>query len=173
MNFFIVVKNLGNPLTGRGRREAQRRGAQLRRHRGGGREHPGHGVLHRAQRMVRLEWYLILEWQKCLIGRDLIRSSLKTEANLSVVRSLPTDKIMIETDCPWCEVRPSHAGYGKNKSTCCCLGLYIVSNFQPPAHQDQIRGVPQRQEGEVEEGSHGQEQERTLQHHVSLIKFTI
>lgn len=28
-----------------------------------------------------------------------------------MVKSLPKDKILIETDCPWCEIRPSHAGY--------------------------------------------------------------
>nr|XP_023018553.1 uncharacterized protein LOC111507483 [Leptinotarsa decemlineata] len=38
-------------------------------------------------------------------------SSLKTEENLKTVQSLPSDKILLETDCPWCEVRPSHAGY--------------------------------------------------------------
>ncbi|XP_074042324.1 deoxyribonuclease TATDN1 isoform X2 [Leptinotarsa decemlineata] len=37
--------------------------------------------------------------------------SLKTEENLKTVQSLPSDKILLETDCPWCEVRPSHAGY--------------------------------------------------------------
>lgn len=36
--------------------------------------------------------------------------SLKTEENLKVVAELPLDKIMLETDCPWCEVRPTHAG---------------------------------------------------------------
>lgn len=37
--------------------------------------------------------------------------SLKTAENLETVKSLPRDKILLETDCPWCEIRPSHAGY--------------------------------------------------------------
>lgn len=35
--------------------------------------------------------------------------SLKTEENLSVVEGIPLGSIMIESDCPWCEIRPSHA----------------------------------------------------------------
>lgn len=35
--------------------------------------------------------------------------SLKTEENLEVVKSLPLDKIMVESDAPWCEIRPSSA----------------------------------------------------------------
>ena len=37
--------------------------------------------------------------------------SLKTKENLEVVAKIPLDKIMLETDCPWCEVRPTRAGY--------------------------------------------------------------
>lgn len=35
--------------------------------------------------------------------------SLKTDANLEVVQKLPIDRLLIETDCPWCEIKASHA----------------------------------------------------------------
>jgi TatD DNase family protein len=35
--------------------------------------------------------------------------SLKTEENVEVVRQIPLERIQIETDGPWCEMRPSHA----------------------------------------------------------------
>lgn len=31
------------------------------------------------------------------------------DANLEVVAALPADRILLETDAPWCEIRPSHA----------------------------------------------------------------
>lgn len=35
--------------------------------------------------------------------------SLKTQENLDVVKELPLEKIQLETDGPWCEMRPSQA----------------------------------------------------------------
>ncbi|TWU78787.1 hypothetical protein ED733_007034 [Metarhizium rileyi] len=37
--------------------------------------------------------------------------SFKTAENCEVVRAVRLDRLMIETDGPWCEVRPSHEGY--------------------------------------------------------------
>jgi TatD DNase family protein len=37
--------------------------------------------------------------------------SLKTDENCAVVREIPLDRLMLETDGPWCEVRSSHAGW--------------------------------------------------------------
>ncbi|KAI1328095.1 hypothetical protein F5Y16DRAFT_398742 [Xylariaceae sp. FL0255] len=37
--------------------------------------------------------------------------SFKTEENCAVVRTIPLDRLMLETDGPWCEIRPTHAGW--------------------------------------------------------------
>jgi TatD DNase family protein len=37
--------------------------------------------------------------------------SLKTPENIETVRRLPLDRVILETDCPWCDVRPTHAGW--------------------------------------------------------------
>ncbi|CAH8443661.1 unnamed protein product [Dicrocoelium dendriticum] len=68
---------------------------------------PLHGVVHTfdgsfedARRLLALNFYL-----------GLNGCSLKTEENLKVVSALPVDRILLETDAPWCEIRPTHAGY--------------------------------------------------------------
>lgn len=37
--------------------------------------------------------------------------SLKTPENLKVVEQLPLDRILLETDCPYCEIKATHAGF--------------------------------------------------------------
>lgn len=56
--------------------------------------------------------------------------SLKTAENLYVVKALPVDKILLETDAPWCEVRPSHAS-----------SKYVTSQFTSKKKDKWERGV--------------------------------
>lgn len=36
---------------------------------------------------------------------------MKTRENIEVIKQIPLDRIMLETDAPWCDIRPSHASF--------------------------------------------------------------
>ncbi|KAJ5176303.1 Deoxyribonuclease Tat-D [Penicillium canariense] len=64
----------------------------------GGLVHSFTGTMEEMQRLVALGLHI-----------GVNGCSMKTEENLEVVKAIPLDRIQIETDGPWCEIRPSHA----------------------------------------------------------------
>ena len=80
--------------------------------------------------------------------------SLKTPENIETIRRLPLERVILETDCPWCDVRPTHAGWEhvitktyptiKEKKYTRDLGGgggYCVKNRTEPCHVAQIAEV--------------------------------
>lgn len=62
--------------------------------------HSFDGTLDEAKRFLDLGYYI-----------GLNGCSLKNAENLEVVKNLPKERILLETDCPWCEIRPTHASF--------------------------------------------------------------
>ncbi|KAL2020783.1 hypothetical protein VTK56DRAFT_7981 [Thermocarpiscus australiensis] len=71
--------------------------------------------------------------------------SFKTAENCAVVREIALSRLMLETDGPWCEVRPSHEGW-----------KYLVE-FEAKAKAEAARAAGQ---GEPEEQQQQQQQQQ-------------
>ncbi|KAH3695282.1 hypothetical protein DPMN_082739 [Dreissena polymorpha] len=98
---FEMVEQLQLPLFLHSRNAAEDFSAIIRRHRDkikGGVVHSFTGTKEEAADI--LDQGLFIGINGC---------SLKTQDNIDAMCSIPTDRIMIETDAPWCDIRSTHA----------------------------------------------------------------
>lgn len=61
--------------------------------------HSFDGTIEQARKLIELGFYI-----------GINGCSMKTDEQLKVVAQIPNERILVETDCPWCAIRPSHAG---------------------------------------------------------------
>ncbi|XP_025411170.1 putative deoxyribonuclease TATDN1 isoform X3 [Sipha flava] len=71
----------------------------------GGVVHSFDGSLKEAEEIIKLGFYI-----------GINGCSLRTEDNLKTISELPINRIMLETDCPWCEIKQSHPSYSYVKT---------------------------------------------------------
>lgn len=83
--------------------------------------------------------------------------SLKTKENCSVVREIHLDRIMLETDGPWCEVRPSHEGW-----------KYLLQD--KVAEELLANGTATKSEQQVKKGNKNQKKEPQVPERFKVVK---
>ena len=74
---------------------------------------------------------------------------MKTPENLATVKEIPLNRIILETDCPWCDIRPTHAGYDYVQTTFPYVKEkqyskekeFCVKNRTEPCHVAQVAEV--------------------------------
>ncbi len=115
-------------------------GPKLERLQRGGVVHSFTGTTDEARELMQLGLYI-----------GVNGCSFKTAENCAVVREIRLDRLMIETDGPWCEVRPSHEGW-----------KYLVAQHQQQSKdQAEANGVVDSMPGPNEGGRRKKKQAKT------------
>ena len=74
----------------------------------------------------------------CYIGIN--GCSLKTEENCRVAKELPWDRLLLETDCPYCEIRPTYNSFPliRTKYNVLRRDRYLRALAQPPQGNENV-----------------------------------